>query len=216
LDDVRFPPEGRNPLTNLLVDQNKQSWVTQIARALQLQRSAPGLLDPTIQCGVTLDDFNTLPFLSLRGQNSYQAAVAVVAGVGRAYVQVYCTLQTSRMLLHLRSLTILNLNAARGDYNFGIAQPTVGDLGVTTYGPLDNRTVGSPYFRMDVNTAIAAPVTPTQGTMSIPGFTQDVLPCQYILSGVVPNSSIKIVDSVAARGIGCIAVWDERPMQDSE
>lgn len=207
---------GRRILSRDLVDQNKQTYASQIARVLQLQRPAPGYLDPTVGVGIQLDDFADPQYLFHRQTNQWQASVAVVGGAGRTYVQIYALLQTSRVLAVLTRVVLINLNAARGDYNFGIAQPTAGDLGVTGYGPTDNRQNGQPYFRMDVHTAVGAPVTPTQGSVSVAGFTQIDLPMPYVLSSVVPSSSFKIVDSVAARGIGVTAFWTERPMVDSE
>jgi len=194
----------------MLVDQNQQSYATQVSRAMQLQRSTPGKLDPTIELSVTLDDYTRLEFLYLRRTVAFQAAVTMVGGAGRSLAQLTTSLASpSGTIATLRRFMITNDAAVGLVYNFGLAQATAGaSAGVTS--TLDARALNeTPSLVASSINTVGAPVTPNQGIVRVPAQSTVVVDVNFVLVSGGPLS-FKVIDTVAANPLSCTFVWEER------
>lgn len=65
-----------------LLDQNQQDYSTQVARALGIQGSVPGHVDPRVGVGIQIDDLREVEFQYLRRCTTayFGSTVAAVAG----------------------------------------------------------------------------------------------------------------------------------------
>jgi len=116
---VRQHGFGAPATTPGLLDQNQQAYASQVAKALQLQGSIPGKLDPRIQLGINVDDLSARQFWHLRRGTSWQNFRDVTAVVGqRGFVQV---LGSVGMIAKLEKVVVTNNAGGSLTFTYGLA-----------------------------------------------------------------------------------------------
>jgi len=208
------------PAPSELVDQNQQGYVSQLAKALQLQGRAPGLLHRNISVGIQLDDYTAPEFWTLRGGTRWSAYRLVGATAGqRGLVQV---LGGGGSLGVIEAVAVNNSQATLQTFRYGmVAQETAAGGGNNSV--LDDRYYGAAVpSTLITSTTAVAPVAPNSAIVTVPPLSTLLIPMG---GGVVvtgkPNSVgvvpvWKIVAETANIGFEVTVFFRERSMLPSE
>lgn len=200
------------------LETNQQDYATLMNRALQLQRNPPGVLDPRVQAGLTIDDLTRPEFQWLRRTNLYEAAggrLAVVAQ--RAYMQL---VPAPGMLTVVSEVKIYNANAFTQILNVGMALGNAPLSGIPT-SILDDRIPAFQSAAAVSSGSTAAPIAPTGQLVVLVTQQSITIPCNYVLTGnkgpaAPPFRCVSVVDTAVNTQINVGFTWSERFLLPSE
>jgi hypothetical protein len=190
-------------------------YMTQARRAMALQRSMQGHVDPNFNLSVQADDYTRGEFLWLRRGLlcTFQTSVAAVA-LANAVWQLQPRLGTLAIVTELR---FVNLSAGATQYSWGLQSPT-GGLATGTPHLRDERASGTslsactPQFGTEVG-ALAS----SGGRVTVAVNETVTVPVFFVLTGTnTGGRSFRIVNG-AVNALGEAGItWSERTMNPQE
>lgn len=194
------------------MDLNQWDFVTLLTKSLGLQKRAPGVLDPRVQVGLTLDDLTAPEYLFLRGMRSFQGRASRAATAGNLN---YTTLQgAANLLAVVDEITIVNTNAALAGYKVGLsvanANMTNGAIAVR-----DGRLVGvSSACSLYSGTAVG-PTSPEGLYVQVDPGQMLTIRVPYVLAKNV-GTALQVVSTIANQTTDIAFRWRERALLPSE
>lgn len=208
------------PLPEMLapgtLDNNQQSYVSMVARALGIQNRIPGHLDPKEQIGFTLDDFTRPEFAYLRRMALWSMAVEQNAvALQSGYVEIVPVPGT---LILVERIVVANVTAAAIAYRFGMALGQgAGTVAVTAVR--DTRYFpGQPVTQVRFGTT-AAPISPVSGYVILPAGSSQELVINAVVGSSVggpPPLTFKVINTAVNTACTVTLHGYERPLLPSE
>lgn len=208
-------PEHRGHAPGLL-DQNQQDYSTQVARALGIQGSVPGVLDARVGVGVQVDDLRAVEFQYLRRAVAAYFGSNVAAG-GAGFFGFSSIRGVNGKIVLVERVLIANPTAATIVFSCGIQGAFPSGVGSVAGTARDTRfgvavlNTGAA-VRGGSDPAPTAPSIPFQ--VAVPaGQTFELKP------EIVLNSSsafFSVISGTANVAISCAWFWRERVTLDTE
>lgn len=190
-------------------------YMTQARRAMALQRSMQGHVDPNFNLSIQADDYTRDEFLWLRRGLlcTFQTTVAAVA-LANAVWQLQGRAGTLAIVTELR---FVNLAAAATQYSWGLQSPT-GGLASGTPQVRDERASGTalssctPQFGTELG-ALAS----SGGRVTVAVNETVTVPVFYVLTGSNPSAKVLRIVNGAVNQLGEAGItWTERVMMPQE
>jgi len=128
------------PPSPATLDQNQPDYATQVGKALGMQGTIPGHLDPRLQLAITVDDFTRREFANLRRQHFWQGRCSMAAVAGQYGFMQLATVAGN--ITVIPRITIYNTSAAIMAFSWGFMNVIAGGT-AGAISPVDDRNLFS-------------------------------------------------------------------------